>query len=214
MFVLQVYLCHDQSPFLATSLPEKVQQKVGIERMTSGAAILKNGELVEADTLVLCTGYRYSFPFLSDDCRPAVLHEGQTVDALYLHLIHARFPTMSIIGIPKKVCPFPLFDRQVRFVLATLDGTVCLPSTEEMLSDVRREKDASAAAGKAARHLHVFSSAQWVYNDRLAKVAGFDPLLPVVSKLYESECPKRVYNLVGYRSQSFRIIDHETFEKI
>ena len=182
--------------------------------MTSDAAILKNGERVEADTLVLCTGYRYSFPFLSDECRPAILHEGQTVDALYLHLVNARFPSMSIIGIPKKVCNFPLFDRQVRFILATLDGTVRLPSTDEMLLDVRREKDASAAAGKAARDLHVFSSAQWAYNDRLAKMAGFEPLLPVISKLYESECPKRVYNLVGYKSQSFRVIDRQTYEKL
>ena len=81
--------------------------------MTSSAAILKNGERVAADTLILCTGYRYAFPFLSDDCRPEILNDGSVVDSLYLHLIHAKFPTMSFVGIPMKVCPFPLFDRQV-----------------------------------------------------------------------------------------------------
>jgi len=60
-------------------LPEKVEQKVGIDRMTSDAAILKNGERVEADALVLCTGYRFAFPFLSDECCPAILHDGQVV---------------------------------------------------------------------------------------------------------------------------------------
>jgi len=91
-------------PFPASSLPENVQQKVGIDRMTSDAAILKNGERVEADSLILCTGYRFAFPFLSDECRPAIQHDGQTVDGLYLHLIHSSFPTMSFIGIPQKVC--------------------------------------------------------------------------------------------------------------
>ena len=182
--------------------------------MTSDAAILKNGERVEADTLILCTGYRFAFPFLSDECRPAILHDGQTVDGLYLHLIHSNFPTMSFIGIPKQVCPFPLFDRQVRFVLATLDGTVRLPSTGDMLEDVRKETEASAAAGKAADHFQVLLEAQWGYNDRLAELAGFEPLLPVVEKLYESVRSERVNSMIAFRSQSFKILDQQTFVKI
>jgi len=182
--------------------------------MTSDAAILKNGERVEADTLILCTGYRFSFPFLSDECCPAILHDGLVVDGLYLHLIHAVFPTMSFVGIPMKVCPFPLFDRQVRFVLATLDGRLKLPSTTDILDDERKEMEASAAAGKAPRHYHVFGKAQWAYNDMLAERAGFEPLLPVVVNLYESIVPKRTNDLVGYRSQSFKVIDQQTFMEI
>jgi len=212
--VLQVCLCHNDAPFPASSLPENVQQKVGIDRMTSDAAILKNGERVEADALILCTGYRFAFPFLSDECRPAIQHDGQTIDGLYLHLIHSNFPTMSFVGIPKKVCPFPLFDRQVRFVLATLDGTVRLPSTDDMLEDVRKEVETSAAAGKAADDFHVFSKAQWRYNDRLAELAGFEPLLPVVEKLYESVRSERVNSMIAFRSQSFKILDQQTFVKI
>jgi len=113
-----------------------------------------------------------------------------------------------------QVCPFPLFDRQVRFVLATLDGTVRLPSTAEMLENIRREAESAAAAGKAQRHFHRFSSAQWAYNDKLAEMAGFKPLLPVIADLYESVCPDRVNHLIRYRSQNFRIIDQHTFEKI
>ena len=207
-------LCHDQAPIPGNSLPENVEQKVGIDRMTSDAALLKNGERVEADTLVLCTGYRFAFPFLSDDCRPAILDDGRVVDGLYLHLIHAAFPTMSFIGIPMRIVPFPLFDRQVRFVLATLDGTVRLPSTDEMLEDVRKEMKAKEAVGKAKRHFHVFSTAQWAYNDKLAALAGFEPLLPVVANLNETISPERLNNLIGYRSQSFKIIDHERFTKI
>jgi len=74
---MQVCLCHDMQPFPESSLPQNVEQKVGIARMTSDAAILKNGERLEADTLLLCTGYRFAFPFLSDECRPRILHDGQ-----------------------------------------------------------------------------------------------------------------------------------------
>jgi len=212
--VLQVCLCHDLAVFPAASFPENVQQKVGIDRMTSDAAILKDGERVEADTLILCTGYRFAFPFLSDECRPAILHDGQVVDGLYLHLIHAGFPTMSFIGIPMKVCPFPLFDRQVRFVVATLDGRFRLPSTDEMRNAVRKELESCLTAGKEPQHFHVFSTAQWAYNDKLAEMAGFEPLWPVIVDLYQSVCPKRTADLKGYRSQSFKIIDRHTFVKI
>jgi len=182
--------------------------------MTSDAAVLKDGERLEADTLILCTGYRYGFPFLSDDCRPPVLHDGQVVDGLYLHLVHAAFPTMSFVGIPKKVCPFPLFDRQVLFFLATLVGAARLPTTEEMLAEVGRETEALAAAGKAPHQLHELAAAQWPYNDKLAAMGGFQPLLPVVVNLYEAVCPLRVNNLKGYRSQSFKILDQYTFKQL
>lgn len=187
---------------------------VGIDRMTSDAAILKNGERVEADTLILCTGYRFSFPLLSDECRPAVLHDGMVVDGLYLHLIHAAFPSMSFIGIPKKVCPLVLFDRQVRFFLATLDGTASLPSTREMLEDVRREMELSLAAGKDAQHFHIFAKAQWAYNDNLAQLVGFKPLPLVVSRVYEAAAAKRTTDLVNYRSLSFKILDDKTFVEL
>jgi len=85
--------------------------------MTSDAAILKNGERLEADTLIVCTGFRFAFPFLSDGCRPELLHDSQVVDGLYLHLIHSAFPTLSFIGILKRVCSFPVFDRQVRGIV-------------------------------------------------------------------------------------------------
>jgi len=182
--------------------------------MTSDAAILKDGERVEADTLILCTGYRFAFPFLSDECRPAILHDGQVVDGLYLHLIHAGFPTMSFIGIPMKVCPFPLFDRQVRFVVATLDGRFQLPSTDEMWDAVRKEMEAYVAAGKDPQRFHMFYTAQWAYNDKLAEMVGFEPLWAVVIDLFESVYPKRKDDLRGYRSQSFKILDRHTFVKI
>jgi len=209
--VVQIYLCHDDARFSDESFPVNVQQSVGIDHMTSDAAILKNGERAEVDTLILCTGYRFAFPFLSDDCKPAILHDGQVVDGLYWHLIHAAFPTMSFVGIPMKICPFPLFDRQVRFFLATLDGSVKLPSAEEMLDNVRKETEASVTAEKAPDHFHVFGESQWDYNDKLATAAGFEPLKTVVGKIYEFSANQRKTNLQGYRLQTYKILDHVTF---
>ena len=182
--------------------------------MTSDAAILKNGERLEVDTLLLCTGYRFAFPFLSDECCPEVLHDGQVVDGLYLHLINSAFPTMSFIGIPEKICPFPLFDRQVRYVLAILGGLARLPSTEEMLENVRKEMEASAEAGEDPHNFHVLASAQWAYNDMLAERGAFEPLRPVVRTLYETLHDKRVKNLVGFRLQSYKIIDDQTYVEL
>jgi len=132
------------------------------------------------------------------------------VDGLYLHLIHAAFPTMSFIGVPMKVAPFPLFDLQARFVAASLAGRLWLPSHQQMLEAIREELEACADR----RHFHVFAAAQWSYNDRLAEMIGCEPLCPVVRSLYEAVCPHRTNNLQGYRSQSFKIVDRQTFVNI
>ena len=98
--------------------------------------------------------------------------------------------------------------------MATLDGTVQLPSTEEMQKAARKEMEASAAAGKAPQHFHVLAKEQWPYLDMLAERGAFEPLLPVVASLFVHVCPERGNNLVGYRSQSFKIIDDKTFAVI
>ena len=68
-------------------------------------------ESIPVDTVILCTGYDYFFPFLSDRL---VQTSERRVHPLFLQLFHADHPSLSFIGIPHSVVPFPLFEYQAK----------------------------------------------------------------------------------------------------
>lgn len=92
---------------------------------------------VGVDSVIFCTGYFYSFPFLKS-ISPAVTEDGRIVRNLYEHSIYAQNPTLAFIGIPQRVVPFPIAEAQSGFVARLWSGRIPLPSEEEMLAWERK----------------------------------------------------------------------------
>ena len=204
-------LSHNK-PRLVTALPPNVTQQVGIERLTEDSVMFLNGEEEKIDTLMLCTGYRYHFPFLSESCD---LHiEDERVTPLYKHIIHTKFPTLSFIGICKTICPFPQFDQQVQLVLTTLDGSLQLPSEEEMNHDIQEDFERRLEQGLPPRHAHTMGPRQWEYNDSLAKIGNYEPIPRSVQTLYDEVHRMRVRNLPTYKTKMYEIIGEDSFREI
>merc|ERR1719220_786449 len=99
--------------------------------------LLKDATEVEAEAVILATDYHYNFPFLTPECGVSV--ENRVVQPLYKHLISIANPTLSFIGLPVQICPFPQFDLQVRYFIRTLLGDAKLPSPAEMERDTQEE---------------------------------------------------------------------------
>lgn len=83
----------------------------GLDRIDGQRFTLKDETTIIADTFIFCTGYKFSFPFLDDNCAIRVDHN--RVTPLYKHLINIDHPTMCIVGVPTVVIPFPMFHVQV-----------------------------------------------------------------------------------------------------
>lgn len=207
----QVILSHNK-PRLITPLPPNVGQQVGIERLTKDSVVFLNGEEEKIDTLVFCTGYRYKFPFLSESCDIHI--EDERVTPLYKHIIHTKFPTLSFIGICKVICPFPQFDQQVQLVLATLDGTLKLPSQKEMNRDIQEDFERRLAEGLPPRYAHTMGPRQWGYNDSLAEIGQFEPIPRAVQMLYDEVHDTRVNDLPNYKKKLYEITGEDTFRAV
>lgn len=56
---------------------------------------------MQVDTVVWCTGYSYSFPFLegSDLLTPPL---SERVHPLYEQLFHVKHPSLSFVGLPQR----------------------------------------------------------------------------------------------------------------
>ena len=193
-------------------LPTNVSQQPGIERLTSDCVIFKNGEQEKVDVIMLCTGYRYKFPFLDDVCNINI--EDERVTPLYKHILNAEFPTLAFIGICKTICPFPQFDCQVKFVLSTLDGSQKLPSKDEMLMNIETDFKKRIDEGLPPRFAHTMGPRQWAYNDSLAEMGKFEPIPRVVRTLYDEVHHMRVKNLPTYKERQYKITGERSFEEL
>jgi dimethylaniline monooxygenase (N-oxide forming) len=116
-----------------------VTPKPNISRFAGDRVRFCDGSEVAADTVVYCTGYNVSFPFLDSDVFTAV---DNRVD-----LFHQVFPpdvaNLAFIGL---VQPFgalmPVAEAQAEWVADQLAGEYRLPSGTVMQAQIRREREA------------------------------------------------------------------------
>jgi cation diffusion facilitator CzcD-associated flavoprotein CzcO len=90
------------------------------------------------DAVLYCTGYFYSFPFVSD-LSPALTTTGERVENLYKHLFYRPNPTLALPVLNQKVIPFPFAEAQAAVVARVFSGHLELPPQKEMEDWERRE---------------------------------------------------------------------------
>ncbi|KAF3795256.1 Flavin-containing monooxygenase FMO GS-OX-like 2, partial [Nymphaea thermarum] len=118
-----------------------------------GTVLFNDGSSVAADVIMHCTGYKFHYPFL--DTNGAVTIEDNRVGPLYKHVFPPSLaPSLSFIGIPLRVLPFPLFELQSKWVAGVLSGRISLPSVQEMVEDVKAFYLQIEAAGYPKRYTH------------------------------------------------------------
>ncbi|XP_051193267.1 flavin-containing monooxygenase FMO GS-OX-like 8 [Lolium perenne] len=118
-----------------------------------GRVEFADGSSVLADTVIYCTGYGYSFPFL--DTGGAVAVEDEVVGPLFEHVFPPSLaPSLSFVGVPRKILVPWFFERQARWVAQVLSSRRALPPEEEMLRSVEEHYRAREAAGVPRKLTH------------------------------------------------------------
>lgn len=120
-----------------------------------GRVEFADGSSVVADTVIYCTGYTYSFPFLDTGGAVTVSDDGCTVGPLFEHVFPPSLaPSLSFVGVPRKVLIPWFFEVQARWVAQVLSGRRALPAEEEMLRSVEERLRAREAAGVPRKLSH------------------------------------------------------------
>jgi len=83
------------------------------------------------DAILYCTGYFYSFPFISNLPDPLTT-TGERVENLYHHLFYRPNPTLALPVLNQKVIPFPFAEAQASVLSRVFSGRLPLPSEKEM----------------------------------------------------------------------------------
>lgn len=81
----------------------------------------------EIDSVVFCTGYLYSFPFLRS-LDPPVITDGRRTANTYQHLFYTYNPTLAFPVMTQRIVPFPFSESQAAVVARVWSGRLTLPS--------------------------------------------------------------------------------------
>ncbi|CAN8298645.1 unnamed protein product [Cochlearia groenlandica] len=161
-----------------------------------GRVIFVDGSWVVADTILYCTGYSYKFPFLESKGRVEV--DDDRVGPLFEHTFPPSLsPSLSFVGIPRKLIGFPFFEAQSKWIAQVLSGKSTLPSSDQMLQSVNdfyRSRDLSGVPKHNTHDIADFS-----YCDRYADYVGFPHLEEWRKLLCLSALNNSLENLETYR---------------
>ncbi|OJD14959.1 hypothetical protein AJ78_04742 [Emergomyces pasteurianus Ep9510] len=143
------------SYFAASTIDDKKEYPQIVEFLSptthNRAVRFENGEIEEeVDAVLFCTGYFYSFPFLSS-LKPPVIEDGSRTLHVYQQIFYADQPTLAFPVLNQKVIPFPIAENQSAVIARVWSGRLNLPSKQEMY----QWEDAEIAARGSGKAFHV-----------------------------------------------------------
>ncbi|XP_065369570.1 senecionine N-oxygenase [Calliphora vicina] len=208
----QVFLSHHLPETPPTDFMGPVTQKPDVQYFTETGAVFKDGTVEDFDCVVYCTGYQYSFPFLSCDC--GIYVQNSHVQPLYKQCINIEHPSMAIIGLPFLVLPTQCFDMQIRFALKFFSNELEFPSKQEMMDELQRDLAERKEKGMRQCEAHKMGPKQYEYYKEMCEMTGITNIKPVVASIMQDCSKKYIYELETYRTYIFKILDDENFVKI
>ncbi|KAG6526731.1 hypothetical protein ZIOFF_016732 [Zingiber officinale] len=107
-----------------------------------GTVVFADGSSVVADSILYCTGYSYSFPFL--DTKGIIHVDEKKIGPLYEYTFAPLSPSLSFVGIPNMFATCRFLESQARRIAQVLSGKRKLPSADNMMKaieEVQRLKE-------------------------------------------------------------------------
>lgn len=96
---------------------------------------LENGSRVEADVVVLATGWKTDYSFLPEVARKHIKFEEDGF-YLYRHMMHPDVPNLLFIGAASTFCNILTQNLQARWLVELIKGNHQLPSRNSMLREM------------------------------------------------------------------------------
>lgn len=179
--------------------------KGDVERFEEKGAVFKGEEenVTKIDSVVLATGYKIKYPFLSDKIIDTTNNKVELYKLMFPP--HLKHPSLAIIGLIQPFGSlFPIFEIQSRWYAQLMNGKVKLPDEPTMKMEVRKRR-AELAKRYVGTQRHTVQVDYIAYMDEISaefgakpniwKMAIEDPLLFI--NCYFGPCTPYQYRLVG-----------------
>jgi dimethylaniline monooxygenase (N-oxide forming) len=147
-----------------------------IDSFTPNGLKLSNGETLSLDTVILATGWKSDFSFMSADIWRR-LEPGDDGFYLYRHIMNPNLPGLFFIGRASTISSILTYSLQAHWLASLLRGQFSLPPVELINQNITSMKvwKQSWMPFSSARSARLIAHTQH-YHDELLKDLGENPL--------------------------------------
>ena len=179
--------------------PDNMKEVPLITRVEGGTVHFKDGGKVDADAIILCTGYQHHFPFLEDRLRLKTNNRLWPL-GLYKGVVWEDNPKLLYLGMQDQYYTFSMFDAQAWFARDVILGRIALPSKAEM------EKDSAAWRAREETLSNPFEDIdfQTDYTRDLCELTDYPDFdLDLAAKHFKDWEHHKEESITGYRDKAF-----------
>ena len=117
--------------------PNGMCEKPLIKSINGKNVIFKNGYKNSFSSIILCTGYLHSFPFINHDLR-LVTKNRLFSPGLYKGVVWNNFPKLFYIGMQDQWYTFTMFDAEAWFIRDIILKKLSLPNKDLRLREMKK----------------------------------------------------------------------------
>ncbi|MEO1401192.1 MAG: NAD(P)-binding domain-containing protein [Cyanobacteria bacterium J06635_1] len=155
-----------------------VHLKPGIQRFTTDGVVFDDGTTTQADTIIFCSGFKISFPFLPIDS------QGWDWRHLYKKIFHPDLPNIGFVGFarPHIGAMPPITELQARYFAGIVSDRLRLPDPDQMrtIIDADAQRTTQTKPLVVERVTGIVSFVPYLYE--LAELIGCQPVLSQLVK--------------------------------
>ncbi|AUG75556.1 monooxygenase [Kitasatospora sp. MMS16-BH015] len=146
----------------------RILVRPGIERFEGGRQVrFTDGSVAEVDTILWCTGFRFSFPFLPPELTPVMTGPMR----LFRRVVMPGHDRLYFLGFAKTLSAItPVAEAQAEWVADLIQGRTRLPDRQRMAAEIaadeRRVRRRYSATPKLTVELDVYRYLRQLLRDR------------------------------------------------
>ncbi|KAL6419762.1 hypothetical protein ACFW04_011217 [Cataglyphis niger] len=182
--------------------------KTNIESVQGNVFFFRDGSSAEVDSFIYCTGYKFTYPFMST--KVEIRTDDNHVEPIYKLLVHMDYTNPFFMGLPAIMILFPMFHIQAKYILEVLEGRIQLPS-QGMREEYEIEKKSLLNQGIQLRHINKLKDRQWAYYDEIAAAANSYRVFHRLSERSSITLSICDINFTTYKNYQYRINNNENF---
>ncbi len=180
--------------------PDGMKEVPLITSIEGRTVSFKDGSSVDADAIILCTGYLHHFPFLEGSLTLKT-HNRMNPPGIYKGIFWLDNPKLMYLGMQDQFYTFSMFDAQAWYARDIILGRIELPSKADMAADIDQWV---AREEKLADPFEQIDFQTDYTKDLVAATDYPDFDLDMVSSLFKEWEHDKEHSITGYRDKAFK----------